>query len=56
MSIEPDRPWGSNFSPEEIAATRARKGLLSMELELSRECNLRCVYCYASSGRRCTTS
>ena len=51
MSIEPDRPWGSNFTPEEIAETRARKGLLSMELELSRECNLRCVYCYASSGK-----
>jgi radical SAM protein with 4Fe4S-binding SPASM domain len=51
MSSEPERPWGSNFTPEEIAATRARKGLLSMELELSRECNLRCVYCYASSGK-----
>ena len=51
MSTEPDRPWGSNFTPEEIAETRARKGLLSMELELSRECNLRCVYCYASSGK-----
>ena len=23
-----------------------------MELELSRECNLRCVYCYASSGKK----
>jgi MoaA/NifB/PqqE/SkfB family radical SAM enzyme len=52
MSTEPERPWGSNFSPEEIAETRARKGLLSMELELSRECNLRCVYCYASSGKK----
>jgi len=52
MSTEPKRPWGSNFTPEEIAATRQRKGLLSMELELSRECNLRCVYCYASSGKK----
>jgi MoaA/NifB/PqqE/SkfB family radical SAM enzyme len=52
MSTEPERPWGSNFTPEEIAETRARKGLLSMELELSRECNLRCVYCYASSGKK----
>ncbi len=49
---ELQRPWGSNFSPEEIAETRARKGLLSMELELSRECNLRCVYCYASSRKK----
>jgi len=42
--------WGLEFSREEIAAARARKGLLSMELELSRLCNLRCVYCYAASG------
>ncbi|MFO7761994.1 MAG: radical SAM protein [Thermodesulfobacteriota bacterium] len=42
--------WGLEFSPEEIAAARAKNGLLSMELELSRACNLRCIYCYASSG------
>ena len=42
--------WGLEFSPEEIAAARARNGLLSLELELSRACNLRCLYCYASSG------
>jgi len=42
--------WGLEFSQEEIAAARARNGLLSMELELSRLCNLRCVYCYAASG------
>ncbi len=42
--------WGLEFSPEEIAETRARNGLLSLELELSRACNLRCLYCYASSG------
>ncbi|MFP3982308.1 MAG: radical SAM protein [Desulfurivibrionaceae bacterium] len=42
--------WGLEFSPEEIAAARAENGLLSMELELSRACNLRCIYCYASSG------
>ncbi|MEN8140732.1 MAG: radical SAM protein [Thermodesulfobacteriota bacterium] len=41
---------GMEFSPEEIAEARERNGLLSMELELSRICNLRCVYCYASSG------
>lgn len=41
---------GMEFSPEEIVESRSRNGLLSMELELSRICNLRCVYCYASSG------
>ncbi len=42
---------GMEFSPEEIAEARSRNGLLSMELELSRTCNLGCVYCYASSGK-----
>lgn len=41
---------GMEFSREEIAECRSRNGLLSLELELSRVCNLRCVYCYASSG------
>jgi radical SAM protein with 4Fe4S-binding SPASM domain len=41
---------GMEFSREEIAECRGRNGLLSLELELSRVCNLRCVYCYASSG------
>jgi len=43
--------WGLEFSPEEIAACREKGGLLSLELELSRACNLRCIYCYASSGK-----
>lgn len=42
--------WGLEFTPEEISQTRASGGLLSLELELSHICNLRCIYCYASSG------
>jgi radical SAM protein with 4Fe4S-binding SPASM domain len=45
-----EKHWGLEFSQEEIAEARAKKGLLSLELELSRACNLRCIYCYASSG------
>jgi len=42
--------WGLEFSREEIDQARGAGGLLSLELELSRLCNLRCVYCYAASG------
>jgi MoaA/NifB/PqqE/SkfB family radical SAM enzyme len=45
-----EKHWGLEFSQEEIAEALAGKGLLSLELELSRTCNLRCIYCYASSG------
>ncbi len=38
------------FSREEIAACLAREGLLSLELEFTKKCNLRCIYCYASAG------
>jgi len=42
---------GMEFTPEEIAEALKRKGLLTLELELSRLCDLRCIYCYASSGK-----
>ncbi|MCK5226577.1 MAG: radical SAM protein [Desulfobulbaceae bacterium] len=42
--------WGLEFTQEEIERARSENRLLSMELELSRLCNLRCIYCYAASG------
>jgi radical SAM protein with 4Fe4S-binding SPASM domain len=42
--------WGLEFSREDIATCRDRQGLLSLELELTRACNLQCIYCYNSSG------
>lgn len=48
MSRELDSELG--FSQEEIAECLARQGLLSLELEFTRACNLRCTYCYSSAG------
>jgi radical SAM protein with 4Fe4S-binding SPASM domain len=48
----PDRPWGSNFSQHEIDEARRGGLLLSLELELSRKCDLNCIYCYADSGEQ----
>ena len=45
------RNWGEEFTREEIEEAKSKGGLLSLELELSRKCNLSCIYCYASSGR-----
>jgi len=46
------RPWGANFTDTEIENARKKGNLLSLELELSRKCNLRCIYCYADAGEK----
>lgn len=38
------------FDDSEIAKCLERKGLLSIELEFTKKCNLRCLYCYSSAG------
>jgi radical SAM protein with 4Fe4S-binding SPASM domain len=38
------------FSDDEIAECLKKKGLLSIELEFTKKCNLRCLYCYSSAG------
>jgi radical SAM protein with 4Fe4S-binding SPASM domain len=45
-----NRCWGSPFTDADVEAARRNGRLLTMELELSRVCNLRCIYCYAESG------
>lgn len=49
-SAMPAKQWSATFSPEEKAQVLGSGGLLTMELELSRRCDLRCVYCYSEAG------
>ena len=42
--------FGQEFSPEEIARTKAAHGLLTMEVEVGTACNFRCKYCYVGDG------
>lgn len=44
-----DNCWGPRFTEAEIEETRKKGRLLTMELELSKICNLRCIYCYAQA-------
>jgi radical SAM protein with 4Fe4S-binding SPASM domain len=39
-----------SFTDEEIRECLAKKGLLSIELEFTKKCNLRCLYCYSNAG------
>lgn len=42
--------FGSEFSREAIARTRASNGLLTLELEVGTACNFLCRYCYVGDG------
>lgn len=53
MALDLDKKrWGRHFSDEEIAEARDNGRLLTMELETSHICNLRCIYCYSNAGRK----
>lgn len=43
---------GLNFTQAEINANLKNGGLLSIELEFSKRCNLKCKYCYAYAGEK----
>jgi radical SAM protein with 4Fe4S-binding SPASM domain len=52
--IEPMQLYNLAFTEEEIHAAATANRLLSMEIEFSRACNFRCVYCYLEE--RCARS
>jgi len=45
------RVEGLGFSKEEIEEAVKNRRLLSMEIELGRECNFRCPYCYVEDAK-----
>lgn len=49
MSECGNMPFRFEFSPQEIEQAVAQGRLLSMEIEFSLRCNLRCPYCYVTS-------
>ena len=46
IELKPSRSW------EEIEKVRRNNRLLTFGLELSKRCNLRCIYCYANAGEK----
>lgn len=45
-----ERVYGLDLEWKEIEEAIREDRLLTLDLELSRRCNLRCIYCYANSG------
>lgn len=50
MTLNYEVIHGLDFTNEDITACLKRQGLLSLELEFSKACNLKCIYCYAGAG------
>lgn len=48
----PEKVYGLHFTRREIADAVKYGRLLTLDLETSRVCNLKCVYCYANAGRK----
>ncbi len=46
IDLKPTRSW------KEIEKARKNNRLLTFGLELSKNCNLRCIYCYANAGEK----
>ena len=43
--------FGTDFSAKELKECANGKKLLGIGLELTRKCNLKCIYCYAEAGK-----
>ncbi|MEW6419138.1 MAG: radical SAM protein [Nitrospirota bacterium] len=50
MSKTVDAIHELGFTDEEITECLNKRGLLSIELEFTKKCNLRCLYCYSEAG------
>jgi radical SAM protein with 4Fe4S-binding SPASM domain len=51
---QPEKIYGLDFTNQEIADAVDSGNLLSLDLETSLECNLRCIYCYSRAGKKRT--
>ncbi len=54
MTLNYEIIHGLDFTNQEIEDALGRGELLSLELEFSRKCNIRCVYCYSNAGEALT--
>lgn len=48
----PEKVYGLHFSQDEIREAVENNRLLTLDLETSRMCNLKCLYCYSEAGQK----